>query len=224
MRDNLMKKNIVEVRKYFSDSIRELKSFDWNDISDPESIGVWPGAVKQVLLIILFAVCLVAGYWFFIKTRQEELTRVATAELVLRSDLESKAVLAANLESYRAQMVEMNESFGALLSQLPSQTEVPGLLDDISFTGYGSGLELNTIQLQPERAQEFYIELPINIIATGSYHDFGAFVSGVASLSRIVTLHDFNITAGVNRNELTMRISARTYRYNASGTATGVRR
>jgi type IV pilus assembly protein PilO len=219
-------KQIVAVRTHFSDSIRELKTFDWNDISDPESIGVWPGAVKLVLLIILFAACLGAGYWFFIKTRQEELARVAAAELTLRADLESKAVLAANLESYRAQMVEMNESFGALLSQLPSQTEVPGLLDDISFTGFGTGLELNTIQLQPERAQEFYIELPINIIATGNYHDFGAFVSGVASLSRIVTLHDFNITAGANRNELTMRISARTYRYNASGTRApaGVRR
>jgi type IV pilus assembly protein PilO len=219
-------KQIVAVRTHFSDSIRELKTFDWNDISDPESIGVWPGAVKLVLLIILFAACLGAGYWFFIKTRQEELARVAAAELTLRADLESKAVLAANLQSYRAQMVAMNETFGALLSQLPSQTEVPGLLDDISFTGFGTGLELNTIQLQPERAQEFYIELPINIIATGNYHDFGAFVSGVASLSRIVTLHDFNITAGANRNELTMRISARTYRYNASGTRApaGVRR
>lgn len=218
-------KQMVAVRKLFSNSMRELKTFDWNDISDPESIGVWPGAVKLVLLILLFAACLGGGYWFFIKGRQEELTRVAAAEIALRADLESKAVLAANLESYRAQMVEMNESFGALLSQLPSQTEVPGLLDDISFTGYGTGLELNTIQLQPERTLEFYIELPINIVATGSYHDFGAFVSGVASLSRIVTLHDFNITAGTNRDELTMRIAARTYRYNASGTAaTSVRR
>jgi type IV pilus assembly protein PilO len=205
------------VKKLLNDSVNELKAFDWNDLSDPESIGVWPGPVKLLLIVVLFAACLGGGYWFHIKTRQAELARVTAAETGLRTDLESKAVLAANLEAYRAQMVEMNESFGALLRQLPGKTEVPGLLDDITFTGLGSGLELDSIQLQPERAQEFYIELPINIQATGSYHDFGAFVSGVASLSRIVTLHDFTISAGTNRNELSMRITARTYRYNSDG-------
>lgn len=205
------------VKKLLNDSVNELKTFDWNDISDPDSIGVWPGPVKLLLTVILFAACLGGGYWFDIKNRQAELARVTAAETGLRTDLESKAVLAANLEAYRAQMVEMNESFGALLRQLPGKTEVPGLLDDITFTGLGSGLELDSIQLQPERAQEFYIELPINIQATGSYHDFGAFVSGVASLSRIVTLHDFNISAGTNRDELSMRITARTYRYNSDG-------
>lgn len=205
------------IKKLLNDSFKELKTFDWNDLSDPDSIGVWPGPVKLLLIVVLFAACLGGGYWFHIKNRQAELARVTAAETGLRADLESKAVLAANLEAYRAQMVEMNESFGALLRQLPGKTEVPGLLDDITFTGLGSGLELDSIQLQPERAQEFYIELPINIQATGSYHDFGAFVSGVASLSRIVTLHDFNISAGANRNELSMRITARTYRYNSDG-------
>jgi len=196
--------------------IRELRNFDWNDLGDPESIGVWPAAVKVVLVIVLFAACGGGGYWFLIKNRQAELARVIGAEAGLRTDLESKAVLAANLEAYRAQMVEMNESFGALLSQLPGQTEVPGLLDDITFTGLGSGLQLDAIQLQREVAQEFYIELPIDVRVTGGYHDFGAFVSGVASLSRIVTLHDFTINAAGNRDELTMQILARTYRYNAT--------
>lgn len=203
-------------KKLFNDWVRELKTFDWNDLGDPTSIGVWPGAVKAVLLVLLFAGCLGGGYWFHIKNRQAELAAVIAAETGLRTDLETKAVLAANLEAYRAQMVEMNESFGELLSQLPGQTEVPGLLDDITSQGLGSGLQLNTIQLQSEVAREFYIELPIDIQVIGSYHDFGAFVSGVASLSRIVTLHDFTITTGSNRDELTMRIIARTYRYNSA--------
>src|SRR5690606_1767000 len=154
-------------------------------------------------------------YWFHIKNLQDQLARVTAVEVGLRTDLESKAVLAANLEAYRQQMVEMEESFGTLLSQLPGQTEVPGLLEDITFTGLGSGLEFSSIQLQSEVAQEFYVELPINITVTGGYHDFGAFVSGVASLSRIVTLHDFAIVAGANRNELNMNITAKTYRYNS---------
>lgn len=207
---------IENFKTLLNDWARELKTFDWNDLGDPSSIGVWPGAVKALLIAVVFAGFLGGGYWFHIKNRQAELAGVIAAETGLRTDLETKAVLAANLEAYRAQMVEMNESFGALLSQLPGQTEVPGLLDDITFTGLGSGLQLNTIQLQTEVAREFYIELPIDVQVIGSYHDFGAFVSGVASLSRIVTLHDFTITTGSNRDELTMRIIARTYRYNSS--------
>ncbi len=196
-------------------SVNELKTFDWNDLSDPESIGVWPGPVKFVLALVLFAATLGGGYWFHVKNLQASLASVANEENTLRSDLETKAVLAANLEAYRAQMAEMEESFGALLRQLPSQTEVPGLLEDITFTGLGSGLDFSSIQLQNEVIREFYIELPITITVSGNYHDFGAFVSGVASLDRIVTLHDFSIQAGgENRNELNMDITARTYRYN----------
>ena len=114
-------------------------------------------------------------------------------------------------------MAQMEEDFGSLLAQLPGETEVPGLLEDINDTGLGSGIEFDRIQLQPEVAQEFYIELPINILVDGTYHDFGAFVSAVASLPRIVTLHDFRINAGAgqNRSELNMQITARTYRYRA---------
>jgi len=98
---------------------------------------------------------------------------------------------------------------------LPGETEVPGLLEDINETGLGSGVEFDSIQLQPEQTREFYIELPINILVNGTYHDFGAFVSAVASLPRIVTLHDFTINAGGNRSALNMQITARTYRYRA---------
>jgi len=176
---------------------------------------VWPGPVKLLLSVMLFVALVGAGYWFYIKTLQQELAKVAGEESGLRADLETKAVLAANLESYRQQMKEMEDSFGDLLRQLPGKTEVPGLLEDITFTGLGSGLEFSNIALQPEAAQEFYIELPINIVVTGGYHDFGTFVSGVSSLSRIVTLHDFAIRANENRSELTMNITARTYRYNS---------
>ena len=194
-------------------SADELKNFDWNDIQNIETIGVWPGPVKLLLIIIIFAGCLGGGYWFHIKPLQTNLATVTAEETTLRTDLETKAILAANLESYRAQLVEMQESFGALLRQLPGETEVPGLVDDITVQGIGSGLDFSNIRLAAEVRQEFYVELPIDISVVGDYHDFGAFVSGVASLSRIVTLHDFLIRTGASRSELLMDITARTYRY-----------
>lgn len=197
----------------------EFRNFNWNDLGDFNTAGAWPAPVKVLMAALLFAACLGAGYWFHVKNLQAALVRVAAEETGLRTDLESKAILASNLDAYRRQMMEMEETFGNLLSQLPGQTEVPGLLEDITFTGLGSGLEFTNINLENEVAQEFYIELPITIQVTGGFHDFGSFVSGVASLSRIVTLHDFSITSGGSRAELTMRIDARTYRYNAGDEA-----
>lgn len=202
------------IKQSLVSSLEELKRFDWNDLGDIETIGVWPGPVKFLLATILFVGCLAAGFWFHIKGLQEDLARITAQEQQLRSDLQSKAVLAANLDAYREQMETMEEQFGELLGQLPSQTEVPGLLEDITFTGTGSGLEFSTIDLEDEVTQEFYVELPITISVTGTYHDFGAFVSGVASLPRIVTLHDFDIQATQNRSALDMTITAKTYRYN----------
>lgn len=203
------------LRRWMRTSVQELKTFDWGNLNDANSIGMWPAAVKLLLILMLFAACMAASYWLHIKGLQETLTQTRAVEIELRSNLETKAVLAANLEAYRQQMVDMEERFGTLLGQLPSQTEVPGLLEDITFTGVGSGLEFSSIQLQGEVTREFYVELPISIIVNGGYHDFGAFVSGVASLPRIVTLHDFTIMAGTNRSELNMQITARTYRYNS---------
>jgi type IV pilus assembly protein PilO len=206
-------KALETLKSKINNSINELKNFDWNDLSDIETIGVWPNVVKFVLGVVLFVACLGGGYWFHVKDLQASLATVQGQETGFRNDLETKAILASNLEPYRQQMVEMEEDFGFLLAQLPGETEVPGLLEDISMTGLGSGIEFDSIQLQPEQTQEFYIELPINILVKGAYHDFGAFVSAVASLPRIVTLHDFNINAGGNRSELSMQITARTYRY-----------
>lgn len=195
------------------DTLRALKEFDVNDI-DFDNIGSWPASVKAVLCVLLLIAVLVAGYYFHIKDLQLQFDRVQAEESRLRQDFEKKAFEAANLAAYKQQMVEMEESFGALVSQLPSDTEVPGLLEDITNKGLMNGLEINSINLQAEQAREFYVELPIAITATGSYHDLGAFISGMAGLPRIVTLHDFSITARTgNSNALNLSITAKTYRY-----------
>ncbi len=197
--------------------LKELQSFDWNNLSDIESIGVWPGVVKMLIALVLFVVCLAAGFWFDIRTLQTALTRWQVEESTLRIEFEQKAVMAANLEEYKAQTIAMEEEFSELLSQLPSQTEVPDLVDDITETGLGSSLTFSRIELDSEVAQEFYIEQPIQVEVLGNYHDFGTFVSGVASLPRIVTLHDFSIIPVNNRSALQMTITAKTYRYRTEG-------
>jgi len=196
-----------------SDLRKELQSFDWNNLSDIESIGVWPGVVKIIIALVLFVVCIGAGFWFDIRNLQAELTRWQTEESTLRIEFEQKAVMAANLEEYKEQTVQMEAAFSELLRQLPSQTEVPDLVDDITETGLGSSLAFSRIELDSEVAQEFYIEQPILVEVLGNYHDFGTFVSGVASLPRIVTLHDFSIVPVNNRSALQMTITAKTYRY-----------
>jgi type IV pilus assembly protein PilO len=110
-------------------------------------------------------------------------------------------------------MKEMEESFGALVAQLPSDTEVPGLLEDIDEKGAESGLTINSISLQPEKTAEFYVELPISVKVSGSYHDLGNFVSGIAGMPRIVTLHDYTIAKAKSGGLLDMVITAKTYRY-----------
>ncbi|MDX1491582.1 MAG: type 4a pilus biogenesis protein PilO [Pseudohongiellaceae bacterium] len=202
---------------WLSDLLKELKNFDWNNLSDLDTIGVWPGVVKFVLMVVLFVVCLGAGFYFDIRNLQSELDRWVQEEGTLRVEFEQKAFMAANLEEYKEQTVIMEEEFSELLRQLPSQTEVPDLVDDVTETGLGSGLTFSRIELQPEIAQEFYIEQPIQIEVVGNYHDFGTFVSGVAALDRIVTLHDFEILARNNRSAIGMTIQAKTYRYRTEG-------
>ena len=192
--------------------IDDLRGFDWNDLQDLETIGFWPAPVKAIITVIIFSSCIAGGYFFHIQNLQIDLTTVTGEEVNLRIEFEQKAFLAANLEEYRAQTLTMEESFTELLRQLPSETEVPGLVDDVTNTGRGSGLEFANLVLPPEEIQEFYIEIPINLDVVGGYHDFGTFVSGVASLDRIVTLHDFTISARED-SFLDMTIVARTYRY-----------
>jgi type IV pilus assembly protein PilO len=195
------------------DTLRSLREFDINDIS-LDNIGTMPMPVKVIMCLLLYAAIVAAGYYYHVKNLQLDLARVQQQEATLKQEYEKKAFQVANLDAYRRQMVEMEESFGALISQLPSDTEVPGLLEDITNKGLLNGLGISSIDLQPEVSREFYVELPIAIVATGSYHDLGAFISGMAGLPRIVTLHDFTISAnGDNSAALGMSITAKTYRY-----------
>ena len=201
----------------FEDRLQAIREFDISSL-EFDNIGTWPTPAKLTIWVVLFVGVIVAGYYYDIEGLQVELARQEAEEIKLKKEYEQKAFQAANLDAYRQQMVEMEESFGALVSQLPSDTEVPGLLEDITNKGLLNGLQISSIDLKKEQAEEFYIELPIEIKATGSYHDLGAFVSGMAGLPRIVTLHNFEIVANKkNTNELDMRILAKTYRYRDEG-------
>ncbi|WP_394235123.1 type 4a pilus biogenesis protein PilO [Pseudomonas anguilliseptica] len=201
-----------------NDSLESLRQIDLNDL-DFNNVGSWPAVVKFIAGVILLVAVVALGYNFHLKDLQVRLEGKQAEEASLKEQFSSKAFQAANLEAYKEQMQEMEVSFGALLKQLPSDTEVPGLLEDITRTGLGSGLEFEEIKLMPEITQQFYIELPIQIKVVGSYHDLATFVSGVASLPRIVTLHDFDLTPAVagSSSKLRMNILAKTYRYNDKG-------
>lgn len=197
----------------FQDVLNDLRELDFSELN-ADNIGSWPMPVKVMAWVFVFVAVVIAGYFYNISDMRTQLTQVESKELELKKEYEDKAFKAANLDALRKQMVEMEQSFGALVSQLPTDTEVPGLLEDITNKGLESGLEIKSIKLQPEQAKEFYVELPINIEVTGSYHDFGTFVSGIAALPRIVTLHDFKISSDPkSQGVLSMSIAAKTYRY-----------
>jgi len=182
---------------------------------DPNNPGVWPAPVKAVLFAVIFAAILFAGWKFDIVKQREELTGLEQKEKEQIQVLDVKQKKAANLEALKVQMKEMEQSFGDMVKQLPNQTEVAGLLIDISQTGLASGLEFKLFQPKKEAPKEFYAELPISISVVGNYHQFGEFVSGIASLPRIVTTHDINITAINNEGaspKLQMNAVAKTYR------------
>lgn len=198
-----------------ADTLEQIQNFDFADV-DWDKIGVWPVWVKVFLSLLLAIVIMVATYFLMISDLEVQLQNVVQQESQLKKSFEDKSEQAANLEAYRQQMKEMEQSMEALVAQLPSDTEVPGLLEDIDDKGAGSGLAIGSIKLEPEKAAEFYIELPIKIEVQGGYHDFGAFVSGIASMPRIVTLHDYSIAPNKEGTQLDMIISAKTYRYKSA--------
>ena len=196
-----------------SNFMEQLNDFNIADV-DWERVGVWPAAARIFLFVLAVVAILVGTYFVFIKDRALTLENDQRKELQLKKTYESKSFEAANLDKYRLQMLEMEASFDALKKQLPKETEVPGLLEDIDEKGVDSRLSIDSITLQPEKMAEFYVELPIEILVQGGYHEFGAFVSGVAGMPRIVTLHDYEITKGKsNASNLHMKIQAKTYRY-----------
>lgn len=190
---------------------------------DPNDPGRWPLGVRIGVVVLLFVVAASGGYWYFVwKAKRPELLEARAKETELWSTLEGKARKAANLQAYKDQLAEMEKSFGTMLRQLPNKTEVPNLLVDISQTGLAAGLEERLFQPQGENRKDFYAELPITIRLTGSYHEMGAFASGIAALPRIVTLHDIEILREGGRNardgggspdDLTLNVTAKTYRY-----------
>lgn len=189
----------------------EIKNFDFNNL-DVNNIGSWPAPIKVITLVIAFAAVLGLGYKFMITDRLAELERKEQQEQQLRQEFSGKQARAANLDAYKAQLEEMRRSFGAMLRQLPGETEIDALLIDISQAGLAAGLQQELFVPQAEVAKEFYAEVPIQIRLTGSYHQFGEFASAVAALPRIVTLHDINIAKG-KEGELRMDVVAKTYRY-----------
>jgi type IV pilus assembly protein PilO len=196
--------------------LQQIKETNISDL-DFNSIGVWPLPFRIMLLAGLFVVVLLGAYYLHIKDLNLELAKLEVEETRLKGVFEEKVFEAANIEAYRQQMREIEESFGALLAQLPTDTEVPGMLEDMTEIGYGSSLDIQSITLEPEVAAEFYVELPIRIVAQGGYHDFGSFVSGIAGLPRIVTLHDYSISGSETSRSLEFEVLAKTYRYKADG-------
>lgn len=204
----------------------DLQEFiDTLNTLDPQNVGSWPLAVKIFIYALVFLAVLAVGYMVDLSGIRENLTVGKQQQETLLGEFEQKVFKAQNLETYKRQLKDMEDSFGALLRQLPQDTEVPGLLEDITHTGLGSGIDFDSIDLGQESPKDFYAEQPINIRAHGDYHAFGAFVSGIAALPRIVTLHDFKIDP-ISRGRaddgapvLSLTVQAKTYRYNDAGGA-----
>jgi type IV pilus assembly protein PilO len=192
--------------------LRALNELDLNNI------GEWPSAIKA--LAILIGCIAIGGAVYYLDTQNQllRLDQEHAKELELRQTFETKQRKAANLDAYRQQLEEMKESFGAMLRQLPDKTEVAALLVDVSQTGLAAGLEFELFQPEGEQSKDFYAELPINIRVTGRYHEFGRFISGLAALPRIVTIHDVKISnpggeRGTADAKLLLQAQVKTYRY-----------
>jgi type IV pilus assembly protein PilO len=190
--------------------VDELKNLDVNDV------GRWPLAFRAGVILIVFVAVTALGIWFtIIKDKLPALQRAQGDEQTLRVTFENKQRKAANYDAYKAQLSQIEQSFGTMLRQLPGETEIPSLIVDISQTGLASGLQEKLFQPQPEVPRDFYAEKPIKIRLSGGYHEIAKFVSGVAALPRIVTLHDINITPEGKDvfDSLSIEVTAKTYRY-----------
>lgn len=187
-----------------------------------DNLGQWPTPVKFGVILGVSALIVFLGYWLIAKGNFEQFESLENQEVTLKADFETKQRQAANLQAYRNQLVQMNERFGAMLKQLPAKNEMPGLLEEISKTGIASGLKFELFAPQKEVEHDFYIELPIKITVQGTYFQLAMFLSRVAEMNRIVTLHEFSIEGvssedkkTVSEDELVMNITAKIYRYRA---------
>ena len=190
--------------------VEELQSLDINDV------GRWPFLFRAALIVLVFSVVMGLGiYWTIIQDKAPQLSRAQEDEQNLRVTFENKQRKAANYDAYKRQLSQIEQSFGTMLRQLPGETEIPSLIVDISQTGLAAGLQEKLFQPQPEIPKDFYAEKPIKIRLSGGYHEMANFVSGIASLPRIVTLHDISIVpeAQDSFDRLSLEVTAKTYRY-----------
>lgn len=187
---------------------------------DFDNVGDWPGLVKGFFTVLVFAAVIGLVYYFDTTDQIQRLESAERQELDLKNEFETKQEKAVNLLAYREQMKDMCISFRGMLRQLPTNTEIPGLIDDISQSEAYSGLEFRETKYLTERKAQFYTEKPVSIEVTGDYHQLGIFVSRVSSLPRIVTLHNLTIERPKGRNvdntNLTLKVLAKTYRYDAA--------
>ena len=189
----------------------ELSSLSELDFNES---GEWPLSIKIVAIILLVALVWGGGYYFMIKDKKAELETLERTEIQLKKEFVTKQEKAWNLAAYKAQLAEMRVTFSSMLKQLPRKNEVADLLIDISRTGLINGLEFELFKPGAERPVDFYAELPIDMKVTGTYHQFAGFVSDVASLPRIVILHNLSMAPQSKGNDkMTMNITAKTYRY-----------
>lgn len=201
----------IDLQQYL-DQLRKL---------DPNNPGGWPRWAQIMAIVLLCAIVFFLGYRFLIQPKREELAQAQQQEVSLKQEFETKQKKVAALDAYRAQLEEMQQSFGAMLRQLPNKSEVANLLNDISQTRLAAGLEEELFQPQNEISKDFYAELPIKMELIGDYHQMGTFASGIASLPRIVTLNDVQLTpvskgradTPTAKSKLKMTVTAKTYRY-----------
>ena len=190
--------------------VEELQSLDANDV------GRWPLPFRIAVIVLVFVLVTGLGIYFFIvKDKAPMLDRERGEEVDLRLTFENKQKKAANYDAYKSQLAQIEQSFGTMLRQLPGETEIPSLIVDISQTGLAAGLREKLFVPQAEIPRDFYAEKPIKIRLTGGYHEIGNFVSGIAALPRIVTLHNINITPEDKDSfdNLSLEVTAKTYRY-----------
>ncbi|SFM70065.1 type IV pilus assembly protein PilO [Ectothiorhodospira mobilis] len=192
-----------------------LGSLDLNDLNniDLKTIGSAPLPARILVLVVLAAALIGAGYWFDTKNQLQRLDQTQAREPQLRQQFEIRQRRAANLDAYKAQLAEMQRRFGTMLRQLPSQTEIPNLLVDISQTALSAGLEIDLFRPEDETPRGFYAEKPIRLRMKGSYEEMAHFTSGVAALPRIVTIHDIRLQPEQDAARLVMEATAKTYRY-----------
>jgi len=179
---------------------------------DPKDPGLWPVAPKALILVGLFAALIGASWWFGWNVQIEELDGRVAEQEKLKEDWKGKKTQAVNLDEYRRQLAEIDRSFGALLKQLPNKAEMGEMLVDINKAAQSRGLLVELFKPGGEAPKDFYAEVPISLVLTGSYHDIGSFAGDIAKLPRIVTLNDINLTTGA-KELLTLRTTAKTFRY-----------